>query len=53
MATAAPPQLYHICRCEVVDSKNQRKLLQERLNKLPLLWMAVLSLHTPECKVQL
>jgi len=26
MATAAPRQRCHICRCEVLDSKNQRKL---------------------------
>ena len=56
MATVAPQQRCHICKCEVVDSKTSDNCVQEFLNELPLLWIAcVNSLHIPEhnwCKVQ-
>jgi len=53
MATAAPQQRCHICKCKVVDSKISDNCVQEFLNELPLLWIN--SLHIPEhnwCKVQ-
>ena len=50
MATEAPLQQCHMCRCEVVDSK----IIQELLNELLLLWTAcVKSLHMPECNCSL